>query len=211
MKRRLAPTIAAVSETKLIAPPPPGSIWARIERAREELGLTRTSFGEEALDGRQNYNTIRARGWGGLFETVERLVSFLVSKGYSPTWLWLGTPPELGKGESLPLEKSVMEKLRLLARRLALPDDEVIALWGDLNGAGPLEKYSEDIQRAGFAAAYLDGRTLDDVRRAIQIAQKETMRGAGKETWLQAIRDALKTIKHASGERPALTLVPPSK
>lgn len=204
-------TIVAVTEKSPPAPPPPGSIWARIERAREYLDLSGSALGEAALGGRQNYNTIRARNWRAMFDTVEQLMSYFAKEGFSPAWLWLGVKPERGGEEPLPIEKSVMEKLRLLARRLALPDDEVIALWGDMQGEGPLEKYSEDLQRAAFAAAYLDGRTLDDVRKAIQIASKNTTRGAGKETWLQAIRDALKTIKPGSGQRPALSLVPPSK
>jgi hypothetical protein len=208
MKGRLATTIAAVPAKKPRQPPPAGSHWERIERAREELGWSGRDLGREALGVPMGYNTIASRNWQSKAGTLDRLIARLTQKGYSEAWLRVGTLPEKADGSSLPEERSVLAKLGLLSRRLARPHLEIIALWDDLGGAGPLEKFPEDVQRAAFAAAYLEGRSLEDVRLAVRAAQKKLARGAGVDTWLLEIRKALEHIKPGSGTHRGLSLLP---
>ncbi len=84
-----------------LPPPPPGSVWERIEQAREEEGISyyRLSLlaheGNEALGG--SYRTIATRnGWKAGGDVRDRFVAALARLGFSELWLALGRGPRRG-------------------------------------------------------------------------------------------------------------------
>lgn len=189
--------------------PPPGSIWERIEYAREALGWDQSTMGTEALENRSHYSKVMAN-WNPKFETIERLIRCLVDKqGFSEVWLRSAVGPEKADGSALPEPRTFLTQLRTLAGRLGLPEQELLTLWADPQGEGPLQKLPEDVQRAAFAAAYLEGRSFEDVRQAARQAMRSpSKKGAGVDHWLAEIRRKLETIKPGSGTRPGLVLIP---
>lgn len=190
-------------------PPPPGSVWARIEEARILLGWGEGELSKNALLSRTHYASIGARGWNAEAHTYDKLIVALVENGLSETWLRAGVLPIMSDGKPLPEAPRRSAQLRELARKLALKPEQVMALWADLEAEGPLEKFTDECQRAAFAAAYLEGRTLEDVRTAVQRAQRSEswIKGKGVDHFLAEIRFALRTVKAASGTRMQLTIV----
>lgn len=189
-------------------PPQPGSVWDRIEQARAALGWGERKMSSEALGNPTHYTKIWARGWQAKEIIVNKIIARLVGEHFSEAWLRAGIPPEHGSGEPLPTPKKLSGQLALLARRLAMQEKQLLALWTDLEGAGPLDKLSDEVQRAAFAAAYMEGRTLEDIRAAIGHVMRTKPGIRGIDTWLSEIRYAVRDIKPGSGTRPGLTLIP---
>lgn len=189
-------------------PPQPGSIWERIERARAALGWGERKMGSEALGNPSHYTKIWARGWQAKENIANKIIERLVEEDFSEAWLRAGIPPERGSGKPLPAPQKLSAQLSLLARRLAMPEKQLLALWTDLEGVGPLDKLTDEVQRAGFAAAYMEGRTLEDIRAAIGQVMRKKPGTKGIDSWLSEIRYAVRDIKPGSGTRPGLTLIP---
>lgn len=177
--------------------PQPGSIWARIEEAREALGWNESEFGVKALKNRTGYTAIKRRGWSATERTIQKLISRLEQDGgYSGAWLRAGVLPEMADGSPLPERRKTTEQLIRLAGKLGLGHDQIMRLWVDLDSEGPLQRYPEDLQRAAFAAAYLENRTLEDVMLAVEKARaSENWRTAPIDDMLMVIRVTLRTIK----------------
>lgn len=192
-------------------PPQPGTFWARVEEARLSLKwpedqLSRSAFGENR---RTHYTMIAARGWRSKTNTMDKLIVCLVEQGFSEVWLRAGIPPERSDKKALPEPPKVSARLAQLALKLHMPGEQLIALWADLEVEGPLERFPEKVQRAAFAAAYLDARSLDDVRLAVAAAQRdpEWRSGDGIDQILMNIRMALRHIRAGSGLRPSLAAI----
>lgn len=202
-RRRLHPT--TIVGEPMSDSPQPESVWARIERARETLAWNESQLGREALDNRTGYTKIKERGWSAHERTQERIIARLEREGFSGVWLRAGVPPERMDGSVLPERPKIVVQLARLARKLGMSSEQLVGLWVDLDAEGPLEKYPEDLQRAAFAVSYLDNRTLEDVRRAV-----DKLRGtsAWKGSWdidkmVTEIRYTLRDIKPSgSGTMP---------
>lgn len=166
-------------------------------------------MGEETLDNHSHYTKIWERGWRGTTaKTTDKIVARLVQEDFSEEWLRAGTLPERGSGKPLPAPQNVSAKLGLLAQRLLMPEQQMMALWADLEGVGPLDKLTDEVQRAAFAAAYMEGRTLEDIRAAVGNVMRKRPTPKGIDSWLSEIRFAVRSIKPGSGTRPGLTLIP---
>lgn len=205
---REATTIAAGMSAGPKPPPPAGSIWERIERARQALEWNERKIGAEALGNPTHYTKIWAGGWGARTTTQDKLIERLVREGFSESWLRLGTLPERSDAQPIPEPPKISTQLRLLASRLGLHEEQLLALWADLEGPGPLDKLSDEARRAAFAAAYMEGRTLEDVKLAARQVMRNKPGLKGIDSWLHAIRVALEGIEPSSGKRPGLVLVP---
>lgn len=185
-------------------PPPPGSVWSRIDQAREALGWSESDLGTKALKNRTGYTKIGERKWNSKGKTLEKILARLVGEGFSELWLRAGVLPVKSDGTSVPEAPRHSANLKLLARKLALKPEQIMALWADLQSEGPLEKFPEQLQRAAFAAAYLEDRTLEDVRRAVEKARENWSWSSdrGIDHFLSEIRLALRSIQPAgSGTR----------
>jgi len=191
-------------------PPQPGTIWDRIERARGELEWNESQMGEYALGQRTHYSLIGKRGWNADPATINKIVDCLTARGFSEVWLRVGIPPERSDKKALHADQKLSAKLRLLGLKLSLKYEQLVELWTDLDLEGPLERFSEEVQRAAFAAAYLENRSLEDVRLAVFEAQRGEawLKGRGADHYLMQIRFALSKIKAAdSGSYPRIALV----
>jgi hypothetical protein len=174
----------------------PDGVWTRIERAREALEWTDSDLGERALGTRTHYSLLKSRGYKAHAKTIEKIIQRLQQEGFSGAWLRAGILPERADGSPLPERPKIVVQLGLLAAKLGLDAEQVTGLWVDLDSEGPLQSYPEDLQRAAFAAAYLENRTLEDVRLAVEKARaSETWRSASVDEMLMVIRVTLKTIK----------------
>lgn len=191
--------------------PPAGSVWSRIEQARESLPWSERKLSEEALGNQTHYGLLGRRGWKSETETQDKVIAVLERLGFSGSWLRSGVLPERSDGDPLPESPKIIAQLTDLARKLGMPADQILELWTETEG--PLEKLSDECQRAAFAAAYLDGRSLEDARLAVQRAQRsvEWRKGSGVTHMLQRIRFELELIKPASGTMGRLTMVPRSE
>jgi len=189
----------------------PDLVWARIEKAREALGWNESELGTKALSNRTGYTKIKARGWAAHARTKEKVISRLEQEGYSGTWLRAGVLPEKVDGAPMPEQRKITDQLARLAAKLGLGSDQVMALWVDLDSEGPLQQYPEELQRAAFAAAYLENRTLEDVKLAVEKARSsDSWRGATVDEMLMTIRVALRSIKRG-GSGTLLTIRPPAR
>jgi hypothetical protein len=185
--------------------PQPESVWFRIERARNALGWNESRLGSEALKNRTGYTKIKERGWSAHERTQEKIITRLEQEGYSGVWLRAGVLPEKMDGSALPERPKVAAQLARLARKLCLDSNVLVGLWVDMDAEGPLEKYPDELQRAAFAVAYLDNRTLEDVRRAVDKLRSSP---SWKSSWdidkvVTELRYALREIKPSgSGTMP---------
>ncbi len=189
--------------------PQPGSVWDRIEKAREALGWKESDVGVKALRNRTGYTKIKSRGWSAHDRTLGRLLSCFEQQGYSAAWLRAGVLPEKADGSPLPERKKIVGQLTRLAAKLGLGADQLMRLWVDLDSEGPLQRYPEDLQRVAFAAAYLEDRTLEDVQLAVEKARSsENWRSDNIDQMLMAVRYTLQGIKR-SGSGTLLTIRKP--
>lgn len=177
--------------------PQPESVWARIERAREALQWNESKLGREALNNRTGYTKIKERGWSAHERTQKRIVARLEQEGFSGVWLRAGVLPEKLDGAALPERPKFTDQLHRLAIKLGMSSDQILGLWVDVDAEGPLERYPEQLQRAAFAAAYLEGRTLEDVRLAVEKARgSESLDPkASLDDMLMVIRVTVRAIK----------------
>jgi hypothetical protein len=189
----------------------PSAVWGRIETAREALGWTDGDLSMRALKGRTHYSLLKNRGFNAKSGTQEKIIQCLEQNGYSGAWLRAGVPPERSDGVALPEPPKNATRLAQLAQKLGLSTEQVMRLWADLDTEGPLQKYPEDLQRAAFAAAYLEDRTLEDVRLAVDKARSsEIWDSKSVDAMLMAIRVTLKTIKR-SGSGTLFSIRPHAK
>lgn len=175
--------------------PQPDALWSRIERAREALQWTDGDLSERAVGTRTHYSTLKRRGFKATASTQEKFIQCLEQEGYSGTWLRAGILPERADGAPIPERPKIVLQLAQLAGKLGLSTEQVMGLWVDLDAEGPLQRYPEELQRAAFAAAYLENRTLEDVRLAIETARSSEGWSTGIDDMLMAIRMALRTMK----------------
>jgi hypothetical protein len=190
--------------------PQPNGVWSRIERAREALGWTDSELSERALGARTHYSLLKKRGFKAHEKTLEKIIHCLEQVGYSGTWLRAGVLPERADGAPMPERAKVVTQLARLASKLGLSAEQVMGLWVDLDAEGPLQRYPEELQRAAFAAAYLENRTLEDVRIAVEQARSSPSWSTGIDDMLMAIRIALRAMKRG-GSGTLLSIRPPSR
>lgn len=96
-------TVSRAAE-KPLPPPPPGSVWERIEWARQQEKLKYMPFSLLANRSPAQYRNIGTRGWGGRHEVVESFIRAVVKLGYSEVWV------RVGQGEPKPGAREAAKK-----------------------------------------------------------------------------------------------------
>jgi hypothetical protein len=134
----VAATIVLMSRAaeKPLPPPPSGSVWERVERARQEQGLNYSEISLLAEHSTRHYRGLAHRKWGAKGKTEAAYVKALVDLGWSREWLLLGTGKERSDGKVL----SVAE------RRPPGPDELRKMRWRAIEEL--VEKDGVEIERA---------------------------------------------------------------
>lgn len=89
----MADTLVAVSRAaeQPLPPPPPDSVWERIERVRAERGIKYAQFDDLAGRTQGHYRGIAVRNkWSARDEVRDSYVRAAVRLGYSEKWIVLG-------------------------------------------------------------------------------------------------------------------------
>lgn len=97
-------TIVAVSRAAKfpLPPPPPGTVWARIEEARESEGMTYGELSKESDRAIGHYRLIATRnGWTAHDDVTDSFVETLVKRGWSEVWLRSGFGRKRTDGKSV--------------------------------------------------------------------------------------------------------------